>query len=203
MLADKDIQTRLKEGSKEAFQKLFCHYYPRLRAYVTTIVNEDMVAEDVVQDTFLYLWEHHSEISMNDDIQSYLYRSAYTRCVDYFRKLQQEDQYSASVYEAYAEECETLLEQEGAALEDLYTQDFYQELYHLLQQIPEQRREVFLLAYIEGMKAQEIAEQLDLPKRTVDSHLYLTLKYLKKNMSKKHFLLLLLVMSGCGNALLN
>ena len=74
---------------------------------------------------------------------------------------------------------------------------------HLLQQIPEQRREVFLLAYIEGMKAQEIAEQLDLPKRTVDSHLYLTLKYLKKNMSKKHFLLLLLVMSGYGNALLN
>ena len=135
MLADKDIQTRLKEGSKEVFRKLFCHYYPRLRAYVTTIVNEDMVAEDVVQDTFLYLWEHHSEISMNDDIQSYLYRSAYTRCVDYFRKLQQEDQYSASVYEAYAEECETLLEQEGAALEDLYTQDFYQELYHLLQQI--------------------------------------------------------------------
>lgn len=203
MFEDKEYQIALTKGSKEAFRKLFSHYYPRLKAYVTTVIHDDTVAEDIVQDVFLYLWEHHSEISVNDDFQAYLYRSVYTRCIDHFRKWQVEDQYSTSVYEAYAEECETLLEQDGATLEGLYTQDFYQALYHLLQQIPEQRREVFLLAYIEGLKAQEIAERLDLTKRTVESHLYLTLKYLKKNMSPKHFWLLLFVMECSENTLLN
>ena len=58
MLADKDIQTRLKEGSKEAFRKLFSHYYPRLKAYVTTVIHDDTVAEDIVQDVFITYINH-------------------------------------------------------------------------------------------------------------------------------------------------
>ncbi len=192
MLGDKDYKA-VRKGNKEAFRKLFCHYYPRLKAYVATILNDDTIAEDIVQDAFLYVWEHPAELPKENDFRSYLYRLVYTRSIDYIRRMQVKDQYYTLVYEEYAKECEALLEGEGETLEKLYTKDFYQELYELLQQIPKPRREVFLLAYIEGRKAREIAEQLNLPQRTVESHLYLTLKYLKEHMDKRHFVLLLLL----------
>lgn len=81
------------------------------------------------------------------------------------------------------------INEKNAILEKLYTKDFYKQLYMLLEQISPQRREVFILAYIQGMKTKEIAELLELPQRTVESHIYLTLKYLKKRMTAKDFLI--------------
>ncbi len=191
MFEDEKFRKNLESGNKNTFRKLFYYYYPRLKAYGVTLVNDDPLAEDIVQDVFLHVWEHRTRFSVQENFQSYLYRAVYTRCMDYFRKAQVKNEYNASVYEAYMKECAELLEQGCAVLNELYSKDFYQELYNLLQQIPEQRREAFLLAYIEGKKTKEIAEQLDIPIRTVESHLYLTLKYLKKKMSKHHFMMFL------------
>jgi RNA polymerase sigma-70 factor (ECF subfamily) len=62
-----------------------------------------------------------------------------------------------------------------------------------LELIPEQRRNVFLMAYMDGLKTKEIAANLDIPQRTVESHIYLTLKFLKEHFEKKDFFLLLLL----------
>ena len=86
-----------------------------------------------------------------------------------------------------------LIRVEGTAFDELFTKDFYQRLYELVELLPAPRREVFLLAYIEGRKAKEIAEELAMPVRTVESHLYLALKFLKSKMTKRDFLLLLLL----------
>ena len=68
------------------------------------------------------------------------------------------------------------------------------QLYELLKEIPQQRREVFFLAYLDGKKTKEIADQLDMPVRTVESHLHLTLKFLKKHLSKKDFFFMVSVL---------
>ncbi|OUO52354.1 RNA polymerase subunit sigma-70 [Parabacteroides sp. An277] len=181
----------LKQGNRETFRTLFRHYYPRLKAYALTLIGEDAPAEDIVQDTFLYVWEHRTHLSADDSLQAYLYRLVYTRCMDHFRKMQMADRYCSEVYEEYLHDCQELLQTEGTAFDELFTKDFYQRLYELVELLPAQRREVFLLAYIEGRKAKEIAEKLQMPVRTVESHLYLALKFLKSKMTKRDFYLLL------------
>lgn len=54
---DVSLLSQLREGNREAFNSLFRHYYPRVMAYVAAMVEQE-VAEDVVQDVFLHVWEN-------------------------------------------------------------------------------------------------------------------------------------------------
>lgn len=176
----------LKKNDNETFEKLFRYYYPRVMAYATSFV-ETAVAEDIVQDVFLYVWENRKKLSVGERFHAYLFQAAYTRCLDYLKKNLPEERYRAYLDEVFPD---GFVFDGEKIVEALSMQDFYKQLYHLLEQLPEQRREVFLLTYIEGMKAQEVAEHTHIPRRTVESHLYLSLKYLRKYLKKGLFCLL-------------
>ncbi len=193
MLREKQILSDLRNSDRHAFQSLFRYYYPRLKAYAATMV-DDSVAEDLVQDLFLYVWEHREDLIMEASFQSYLFQGIYTRCIDHFRKHASFSPCDMAVYEEYLTEQAAFLQNDDEAWEELYAKDFYQQLYELLKEIPQQRREVFFLAYLDGKKTKEIADQLDMPVRTVESHLHLTLKFLKKHLSKKDFFFMVSVL---------
>lgn len=186
--------TMIKMGieNREGFDNLFRHYYPRLKSYVSSFV-EDSVAEDITQDVFLYVWENRKKIYVGPAFHSYLFQAGYTRSIDYPKKQQSVTGFSSLIQNEITQIYETLAVNEGDILENLYSEDFYEKLYTLLELIPEQRRNVFLMAYMDGLKTKEIAANLDIPQRTVESHIYLTLKFLKEHFEKKDFFLLLLL----------
>jgi RNA polymerase sigma-70 factor, ECF subfamily len=186
--------TMIKMGieNREGFDNLFRHYYPRLKSYVSSFV-EDSVAEDITQDVFLYVWENRKKIYVGPAFYSYLFQAGYTRSIDYLKKQQSVTGFSSLIQHEITQIYETLAVNEGDILENLYSEDFYEKLYTLLERIPEQRRNVFLMAYIDGLKTKDIAANLDIPQRTVESHIYLTLKFLKEHFEKKDFFLLLLL----------
>ena len=186
--------TMIKMGieNREGFDNLLRHYYPRLKSYVSSFV-EDSVAEDITQDVFLYVWENRKKIYVGPAFHSYLFQAGYTRSIDYLKKQQSVTGFSSLIQNEITQIYETLAVNEGDILENLYSEDFYEKLYTLLELIPEQRRNVFLMAYMDGLKTKEIAANLDIPQRTVESHIYLTLKFLKEHFEKKDFFLLLLL----------
>jgi len=190
------VLSDLKKNDREAFNRLFRHYYPRLMAYVSAMINGD-AAEDITQDVFLYVWENRKKLNIGEGFHSYLFQSAYTRSLDYIKKNQLSEKYQLKTYQDYLDEYGSLLKDDSNILEELYSKDFYERLYELLEEIPSQRREVFLLTYINGMKAKEVAEYMEIPQRTIESHIYLTVKYLKDKMSKKEFFLLSILL-GIG-----
>ena len=177
---------RLKEGDRDAFDTLFRHYYPRLMAYSLSFLAEEE-AEDVVQDVFLYLWEHRSTLYAGEGFQAYLFRAAHSRCMDCLRKVRSAEEYRSALYDTYLQESVALMEHKDGPIENLSRRDFYARLRELLDQLPEQRRKVFILAYVHEMKTKEIAEALHIPPRTVESHLYLSLKFLRKHFSAADF----------------
>lgn len=186
----------LKQGNRDAFNTVFRHYYPRVMSYVAAIVDED-IAEDIVQDVFMYVWEHREQLNMGAGFHSYLFQSAYTRCLDHFKRQNSVEKYNLYQEQNGLEQYGNLLKDDASVMEKLYIKDFYKHLYDLLEHLPSQRREVFMLAYINGLKTKEISELTQIPQRTVESHIYLTIKHLKKHMSKKDFYLLcVLVLSG-------
>ncbi len=186
--------TMIKMGieNREGFDNLFRHYYPRLKSYVSSFV-EDSVAEDITQDVFPYVWANRKTIHVGPAFHSYLFQAGYTRSIDYLKKQQSVTGFSSLIQNEITQIYETLAVNEGDILENLYSEDFYEKLYTLLELIPEQRRNVFLMAYMDGLKTKEIAANLDIPQRTVESHIYLTLKFLKEHFEKKDFFLLLLL----------
>ena len=171
---------------------MFRHYYPRVMAYVAAMVEQE-VAEDVVQDVFLHVWENRKKLYAGEGFHSYLFQAAYTRCIDYYRKTQSADKYNLHIESAYLEEYNALLRSDASVLEEIYSKDFYEQLHNLLEKLPTQRREVFILTYIEGLKAKEVSERLQIPQRTVESHIYLAIKYLRAHLSKNDFYILSLL----------
>lgn len=194
---DVSLLYELKKGNREAFNGVFRYYYPRVMAYVASIV-EETVAEDIVQDVFLYVWENRAKLYVSDGFHSYLFQSAYTRCLDYFKKNLSVEKYHSHTYEKYLEDYQNLLKGDNPVIEELSMKDFYRRLYELLELLPEQRREVFVLAYIKGLTAKEVSEQIQMPQRTVESHLYLTLKFLKSHMSKNDYYILCVFLLSHG-----
>lgn len=189
---DVSLLSQLREGNREAFNSLFRHYYPRVMAYVAAMVEQE-VAEDVVQDVFLHVWENRKKLYAGEGFHSYLFQAAYTRCIDYYRKIQSADKYNLQIESAYLEEYNVLLRSDASVLEEIYSKDFYEQLHNLLEKLPTQRREVFILTYIEGLKAKEVSERLQIPQRTVESHIYLAIKYLRAHLSKNDFYILSLL----------
>ena len=138
-------------------------------------------------------WENRKKLYAGEGFHSYLFQAAYTRCIDYYRKTQSADKYNLHMEGAYLEEYNALLRSDASVLEEIYSKDFYEQLHNLLEKLPTQRREVFILTYIEGLKAKEVSERLQIPQRTVESHIYLAIKYLRAHLSKNDFYILSLL----------
>lgn len=185
---------KLQKNNKSAFDALFHYYYPRLMSYTASIVDR-IVAEDIVQDVFVYIWENRTRLAITDGFSSYIFHAAYTRCLDYLRKSLTKERYQSMVYDGYLEELSMLFKHEDSIINELSRNEFYKQLYEFLDQLPEQRKEVFIKAYINGMKAKEIAEEMNIPQRTIESHLYLAMKYMKERFKGKDFYLFLYFLS--------
>ena len=190
---DISLLYELKKGNREAFNGVFRYYYPRIMAYTASMV-EQKAAEDIVQDVFLYVWENREKLYVSDGFHSYLFQSAYTRCLDYFKKNLSIEKYHSHTYEKYLEDYQNLLKGDDSVIKELSVKDFYE----LLEHLPAQRREVFILTYIKGLTAKEVAEQTQMPQRTVESHLYLALRFLKGHMSRNDYYMLCAVFLSHG-----
>ena len=94
---DISLLYELKKGNREAFNGAFRYYYPRIMAYTASMV-EQKAAEDIVQDVFLYVWENREKLYVSDGFHSYLFQSAYTRCLDYFKKNLSIEKYHSHTY---------------------------------------------------------------------------------------------------------
>ncbi len=190
--SDDNTLMNIQLVNRDAFDELFRCYYPRLISYISSIL-DSKIAEDIAQDVFLYVWENRKKIYFGQGFQSYLFQSGYTRAMDYLRKQHTVMDYAENVQTDFLEIYEKLARNEDGILEHLYSKDFYQTLHQLLDKIPEQRRNVFLLAYVDGLKSKDIAEQCNMSQRTVESHIYLTLKFLRERLLKKDFYIFLLL----------
>lgn len=181
--------------SKEQFEALFCHFYPQVVAYTTKILNDAVAGEDITQEIFVSVWEKRKKLQMNDGFQSYLFQSAYSRCIDYIRKNKLMARYEQQSLLVFAEEYHRYLENDCQVMKDLYSKDFNEKLNALLAQLPKARREVFEMMYREGLKTKEIAAKLQIPTRTVESHVYLTMKHLRKHLSLSDLFILTFFLS--------
>lgn len=178
--------------SQSQFEELFCRFYPQIAAYATVILDDQTAGEDIAQEVFAYMWEKRNVLHLGDGFHSYLFQSAYSRCIDYIKKNKQSEKYAQESLLQFAEEYQAYLENDGQPIKELFSKDFEESLNTLLEELPEVRREVFNMVYRDGLKAKEVAEKLQMPQRTVESHIYLTLKFLRKRLSPSDFLILIL-----------
>ena len=160
-LIEKVLISKLKQGGKDAFSVIFMTYYKDLVLFATNFTHEFDTAQEIVQDTFVKIWEDHDEININVSIKSYLLKSVQNKCIDWLRhvKVQQKFNHEALIdsinYEFNTDNYLINSEIEGLIRD-------------ALNKLSPEISQAYRMHRYEGLKYQEIAEKLNVSVRTVE-----------------------------------
>ncbi len=161
--------------SYQAYKDLFESLYGELCNYAYTFLNDDAAAEDVVQETFIRLWQRHQEMIGIPNIKPYLYRAVRNNSISALRKLQVEQSHQKG-FEQLADISEEPSENEKREAKPHYEKLIYEAIANL----PPQCREVFTRCRVQGMTHQQAANELGLSAKTVENYMGRALKILRK-----------------------
>lgn len=183
---------QIKHGDIEAFERLYFDMQPRLYSFSRKFIDNTEQAKDIVQDIFVEFWEKKETIEVKTSIKSYLFRMIHNKCLNLIRTQKIQDRYT-SYTELKLKEAELYFyEDEQVGYKSIFFNEIEQIFNKVVHELPDSQREIFILSRQEGLSNKEIAEKLDISVRTVENHIYRSLKSLKENL--KDFCLPILVL---------
>jgi len=163
----------------QKFDDLFKVYYPRLMVYASRFVDDEN-AEDIVQDVFLELWDKRDRIDAGEFIQSFLYRSTYTKCLNFIKHKQVVDGYGEKEYSILQTKLEYYSADGNETMQRIESEELQKSIQTAIDALPEKCREVFQMSYLYDMKNKEISNVMNVSLRTVEAHMYKALKNLRE-----------------------
>lgn len=161
------------KGKKKAFDKIYHAYSPGMYAIALRYMKDEDEAKDVLQNSFIKLYNSREKFDPSGSIGAYIKRITINTALDEIRKKKKFEPIENNV--VLSEE-ETEFE-----LEDTSNQS-YQQLLNLIQELPDGYRMVFNLFVFENLKHAEIAEYLDISVNTSKSQLMKAKRMLKEKL---------------------
>ena len=167
-------QDRLINGDEKEFKSLFDLLYVGMVQQATFYTNDFAVAEDVVQEIFVRLWEKRGELKSVQNLEGYLLLSVKNRCLNYLEHQQ--------VVDKYKQYC---LLQEIQDDDDEDPEQFIEDIGKLLDKLPEKRKMVLELCVIESKSYAEIADLLGISLNTVKDHVKKAYAFLREELRRE------------------
>ena len=162
---------RIRDGDEAVFETLFRTFAPGLCGFLTRYVGEHAVAEELVQDVFLSLWDHRASVHINGSIQAYLFAAARNRALNYIEHERVVDRFRVSVLTRMTP-ADASVHGESECFAALEMQD-------ALAQLPARCRLVFTLQRNHGMSYAEVASSLAISVKTVEVQMGRALRTLR------------------------
>ncbi|HEY9542622.1 RNA polymerase sigma-70 factor [Prevotella sp.] len=145
-------------------KELFELYYRQLCLYALHYVGTNEVAEDIVQECFVTLWQKQPDYP-----KAFLYTSVRNRCVDYLRHAR------LPMADVAAHDLENIISDDEARKRS----ETEARLWKAIDRLPERQRQVLLMSKRDGMRYREIAQELGISERTVEHQVSAAMKKLR------------------------
>ncbi len=168
---------RIADGDKDALDTLYGRYATPVYSLALHMLKQPPLAEEVTQDVFLNIWLKASSFNAErGQARSWIMSVAHHRVVDVIRSRRR----TASMTDPEGYETLERLASRGASVESQVQQNLDRErIVKALATLPENQREVILLAYFEGYSQSEMAERLKQPLGTVKTRVRLAMQKLR------------------------
>lgn len=182
-------------GDEETYISLFRDYYVALCSYSRRYVGRKDIAEEIVSDTFLKIWENRTTLQINTSVKSYLFQAVCNNSLNYLRKLKKDAVLDEFFMETASENIGFSTLADEMEEQSLTMENINAKIMEAVNQLPEQQQKVFRLKRVEGRKNKEVAEIMGLSVKTVEMHLSKATLHLRNNMKDylPSFLLFLLL----------
>ncbi|WP_443939737.1 RNA polymerase sigma factor [Pedobacter sp. MW01-1-1] len=182
---EKELIERLKQGDQEALTILYYQNIQKLKYYIQRTAKSPFLAEDIVHDTFVKLWESRKEIDSSKPFKPYLYTIAKRTLLNVLKRAQHEVTILSEI------------RKHATATEDTTDQNIaYNESNSLIkeaiQSLTGQPKAVFILCRLNGLTYKQAAAELGITESTVNKHMNKALTLIKEFIRYKNALALLL-----------
>jgi RNA polymerase sigma-70 factor, ECF subfamily len=166
---------KIQSGDIATFEKVFREYYEYLCFQAYKILRDRDEAEEIVQDTFVKIWNKRHDIQINLSLKGYLAQTIRNGCYNQIKYNQVRREYASMAQKemAIAEHGELLVPDELA-----------EKINRAIDNLPAERKKIFLMSRHDGLKYQEIADALGISVKTVESQMGKALKYLREDLKE-------------------
>ena len=177
------IHDRLEDGDIKAFEILYNEQYTSLCHFAQRFVFDLDTAREIVQDVFVRIWEKRTSLPVEISLKTYLYTSVRNKCLDYLKHLNVEYEFEKKRIKEILEPGNNSFNTIDDPLDGLITKELENAIKEAIENLPEKCREIFELSRFKGLKYREIAEELSISVKTVETQMSRAIEALKKKLS--------------------
>jgi len=186
---EEELLEKLAEGDECAFEQLYLIYSPKIYGKILQLVKQVAIAEEVLQDVFVKIWEKREMLDNQKSFKSFLYTIAKNLVVDLFRRAaldrQMLEKFIVDNTEFY-NPFETVDDPETESKAIVQS---------ALDILPPQRKKIYTMVKLEGKSYDEVSELLDISASTINDHVVKATKSLKAHFDRNDKLLISLLAS--------
>lgn len=172
--SDKELLVIFRSGDVQGFDALFNRYWKSLFTLAKRILEDEQLAEDVLQEAFVALYENARENDI-DHVRAYLYQTVKYQCFMHLRSGKISEKHLARL---------RMIRSSNNVQEYMDAADLEALLLEQMESLPEKCREVFYLSRYELLSNKKIAEQLNISQKTVEHQITKALKTLRLSVDK-------------------
>jgi RNA polymerase sigma-70 factor, ECF subfamily len=192
-LFDSQLKIALKNGQPEAFREVFRLLYPRLKGYCRLFVHNESEVEDIIQESFMALWEKRNTIDPEKSVESFLFVILRNRCLNYLKEIKFMEVTVNSV-KIEIEELQYLYqldftEKEEKSLEEQLIVSFHE----AVESLPPKMKVVFIKCKVEKQKQKEVADELGITIKAVEKHIAAAKLHISKKLYRLYPTLTILI----------
>jgi len=172
---DFELLSRLKKSDRQAFNAIFLKYHPGLVKYAKTLMNPDnAVIDDVIQETFLKIWNQRAVLVIHSSLSAFLFISLKNKIKDLYRE-KQFTLYDPTEMRFDAQICPSQSPENILIFKELNI-----EIAALIQQLPTKTQLIYRMNREDNLSYDEIAKELAITRNSVKTHMFRALKFLKE-----------------------
>lgn len=183
-LQEQAIWKNIQQKDIVTFERYYKEHYKSFFLMACKYLKDTSIAEEIVNDVFLKIWEEGDKIKIDTSLKSYIYKAVINRCINVLHKNKRESALEVDL---------SNIPDESYELRQIEENELRMKLYAAIDQLPEQCRKVFEMSRFEEMKQQEIADKLGISIKTVKNHITIALKQLSISVANFSILLFLFI----------
>lgn len=180
-ISHEQLWANVLRNDMQALERIYKKFYPDLFMYAQKLTGSSSMAEDAVQDTFLYLWQHRQQIGVIQSLRFYLIRSVRNTCLKLIQKKKNlgslEDVDTHLQLVIYPNELQ--LTDESSAVKTQLEKAFGE--------LSRRQREIIFLKFYNNLDYEEIGEVLNINYQSVVNHVHKAVQKLRKSQTLKYF----------------
>ena len=166
-------QQQIARGDERGFDNLFRHFYLHLVSFAVDLVKLRPVAEEIVSDVFVKVWQKKEDILLIEKMKVFLFVAVKNQCYNHLR---QHSLWNVTVSPDNVSSLSSSYNPE----DDMAFRELQHQLNKAVEQLPDQCKQVFKLIKEDGLKYKEVAAILGISPRTVETQLFRAVKKIRK-----------------------